>query len=149
METLFNPDTLKTIQARVDALSPSATRQWGKMTVTQMMEHTARALEMAAGKTPSKQALLGKLIGWTVKKRFLGPQPFPKNGPTAPEFIVKDDPAFDETKKRLQALLSEFHSLGERGCDGNVHKFFGPLTGAEWGITQYKHLDHHLRQFGG
>jgi hypothetical protein len=118
------------------------------MTVTQMMEHTARALEMAVGRTPSKQALFGRLISWTVKKRFLGPEPFPKNSPTAPDFIVKDDPAFDETRKRLHALLTEFHLLGERGCDGNIHKFFGPLTGAEWGITQHKHLDHHLRQFG-
>lgn len=148
METLFDPDTLKAVHARLEALSPSATRQWGKMTVTQMMEHTARALEMAVAKTPSKQALLGKLISWSVKKRFLGPEPFPKNNPTAPEFIVKDDPAFDETKRRLHALLVEFHSIGERGCDGNVHKFFGPLTGPEWGVTQYKHLDHHLRQFG-
>ena len=22
------------------------------------------------------------------------------------------------------------------------------MTGAEWGVTQYKHLDHHLGQFG-
>jgi hypothetical protein len=26
--------------------------------------------------------------------------------------------------------------------------FFGRMSGAEWGVTQYKHLDHHLRQFG-
>jgi hypothetical protein len=29
-----------------------------------------------------------------------------------------------------------------------VHGFFGPLSGAEWGVSQYKHVDHHLRQFG-
>jgi len=29
-----------------------------------------------------------------------------------------------------------------------VHAFFGSLTGAEWGVSTYKHLDHHLRQFG-
>jgi hypothetical protein len=44
--------------------------------------------------------------------------------------------------------MRELHSKGERGCDGNVHRFFGRLSGAEWGVTQYKHLDHHLRQFG-
>lgn len=148
MDTLFDPDTLNAIQRRLDALSPNAPRQWGKMTVTQMMEHTARALEMAAGKPPSKQAFIGKLISWLARKRFLGPEPFRKNSPTAPEFIVQSDPAFDATRARLRALLSEFHALGERGCDGNVHKFFGRLSGTEWGITQYKHLDHHLRQFG-
>ena len=32
--------------------------------------------------------------------------------------------------------------------DGNVHPFFGTLTGKQWGETQYKHVDHHFRQFG-
>jgi len=30
-----------------------------------------------------------------------------------------------------------------------VHSFLGRLSGEEWGIMMYKHLDHHLRQFGG
>ena len=34
------------------------------------------------------------------------------------------------------------------GLDGNVHPFFGRLSGKQWGETQYKHVDHHLRQFG-
>ena len=45
-------------------------------------------------------------------------------------------------------LLNEFHHLGERGCDGHVHGFFGKMSGHDWGVTQYKHMDHHLRQFG-
>jgi hypothetical protein len=28
------------------------------------------------------------------------------------------------------------------------HPFFGPMTAEEWGIISYKHLDHHLKQFG-
>jgi hypothetical protein len=49
---------------------------------------------------------------------------------------------------KVKTLVGELHGMGEKGCDGNVHRFFGRLTGAEWGVTQYKHLDHHLRQFG-
>jgi len=26
--------------------------------------------------------------------------------------------------------------------------FFGKLSGKEWGELMYKHIDHHLRQFG-
>jgi hypothetical protein len=58
------------------------------------------------------------------------------------------DPDFNSGKARLKAVLGELHVLGEKGCDGTVHAFFGPMTGEEWGITQYKHVDHHLRQFG-
>ena len=148
METLFDPAVYQAIVRRVESLLPGSERQWGKMTPAQMMEHTSRALDMATGRKPSKQVWLGKMIGWTVRKSFVGEKPFSKNGPTGPDFIVRDEPDFSGTKARLTAVLAEFHALGERGCDGNIHGFFGKMTGAEWGVTQYKHLDHHLRQFG-
>lgn len=119
------------------------------MTASQMLEHTARAVDMATGKMPRQQAMLGKMIGWIFKKDFLGEKPFPKSSPTAPDFIIADDPDFAASKVRLKSVLRELHDLGERGVDGHVHGFFGPLTGAQWGVTQYKHVDHHLRQFGG
>lgn len=148
MDSLFDPEVHRTLQRRLDALKPDAPRQWGKMTPAQMLEHTARALDMAAGKTASKQALLGKLIGWMFRAGFVGEKPFSKNSPTGPDFIVKDEPDFERTKARLKSLMTEFHALGEQGCDGNVHGFFGTLSGREWGVTQFKHVDHHLRQFG-
>ena len=148
MKTLFDPATHEEVVRRVESLQPSADRQWGKMTSAQMLEHTARALDMAIGKTPRQQALLGKLIGWIFRKEFVGEKPFRKNGPTGPDFIVKTEPDFGRTRDKVKTLLDEFHALGENGCDGNVHLFFGTMTGAEWGVTQYKHMDHHLRQFG-
>ena len=148
MDTLFDSVAHQDILRRVESLQAGSERQWGTMTVAQMLEHTARALEMAAGKKPSKQALLGKLIGWMFRKDFVGPKPFRRNGPTAPDFVVQGEPDFGRTRQRLKTLLGEFHGLGERGCEGNVHGFFGPMTGAEWGVTQHKHVDHHLRQFG-
>ena len=103
---------------------------------------------MAAGKKRTEQAMLGKLIGWIFFKDFVGEKPFGKNGPTGPEFIVHDEPDFQETQKKVGSLLNEFHAMGEKGCDGNIHGFFGKMTGKDWGVTQYKHMDHHLRQFG-
>ena len=148
MQTLFDAQTYQDIVRRVEALESDSARQWGKMTPAQALEHTSRALEMAIAKEPKPQAFLGKLLGWTFRKQFLGEQPFPKNSPTGPDFIVKHEPDFGATKVRILALLGEFHALGERGCDGHSHRFFGPLTGEQWGQTQFKHVDHHLRQFG-
>ena len=148
MKTLFDAVAYQDIVRRVDSLQPDSERQWGKMTVAQMLEHTARALEMAAGKRRSKQAFVGKAIGWIFRKDFVGEKPFGRNAPTGPDFIVQGEPEFRPTVDRVKVLLGEFHDLGEKGCDGNIHGFFGRMTGAEWGITQYKHMDHHLRQFG-
>lgn len=89
-----------------------------------------------------------KLIAWAIKPGFIGERPIPRNAPTGPTLIVKDDPDFEATRERLKDLIAEFHALGETGTEGNIHGFFGRLTGKQWGETQYKHVDHHLRQFG-
>jgi Protein of unknown function (DUF1569) len=147
MKSLFDPVVCKEIVQRVGSLQPDVTREWGKMSVSQMMEHSARGLEMACGLRKRDQVFLGRMIGWIFRKHFVGEKPFSKNGPTGPDFIVTDEPAFDAARERLLNLIHRFHALGEKGCNGNIHGFFGRMTGAEWGVTQYKHLDHHLRQF--
>ena len=148
MKSLFDPGVFEHAVNRVQALQPSAPRQWGKMTPAQMLEHTARVLEMACGKGPQKQIWPGKLFSWTFRRTFLGEKPFGKNAPTGRDFVIQDEPDFAAVKNRLLAVMQELQSQGEHGCDGHVHTFFGRLSGAQWGETQYKHLDHHLRQFG-
>ena len=148
MQTIFESATRDELLRRVDSIQPGAQRQWGKMSAAQMLEHTARALEVATGRKPSTQAFVGKAISWIFKKDFLGEKPFGKNSPTGPEFIVHDEPDLDAARERVKTLIRELSAAGEKACDGRVHGFFGPLTGAEWGVSQYKHVDHHLRQFG-
>jgi hypothetical protein len=119
LETLFAPVSYRDVLGRVESIQPHSQRQWGKMTAAQMLEHAARALEMAAGKKQSKQAFLGKLIGWIFWKDFVGPKPFQRNGPTGPDFVVQGEPDFGPTKERLKRLLGEFHALGEQGWRWN------------------------------
>lgn len=148
MKSIFEAETRDELIERIERLGPDAERQWGKMSPGQMMEHTARALEMATGRKPMEHKLIGKLIGWAFKGGFLSERPMPRNAPTGPTLRITDDPEFDATRERLKELISEFHTLGESGTEGNIHGFFGRLTGKQWGETQYKHVDHHLRQFG-
>ena len=148
MKTVFDEATRDELIDRVERLGPDAERQWGKMSAGQMMEHSARALEMAAGKKPVQQRFIGKAIGWIFKSGFLSDKAIPKSAPTGKSFIIHGEPEFEATRSRLKDLITEFHGLGESGTEGNIHGFFGPLTGKQWGETQYKHLDHHLRQFG-
>jgi hypothetical protein len=148
MKTVFDSATRDELLRRIDAVQPGSQRQWGKMSAAQMFEHTARTLEMPTGKRPPQRVFIGKLISWMFKKQFLGEKPFGKNSPTGADFIVHDEPALDAGREKVKSLLRELCAGGEKGCDGRVHAFFGPLTGAEWGVSTYKHVDHHLRQFG-
>ena len=149
MKSLFEKETCDELYLRLGSLNSECKREWGKMTPCQAMEHTARVLEMATSdEQPIKQIFIGKAIGWIFKKSFLGEKPFAKNAPTGPDYVIKDEPDMEQTRERLKQLIAKFNGLGSDALEGNVHPFFGPLTGKQWGETQYKHVDHHLRQFG-
>jgi hypothetical protein len=148
MKTIFEKTAHDELLERLAKLEINSERQWGKMTPSQMMEHVARAIEMAISKEPKKQILPGKLFSRFFRKEYLGPDPFKRNRPTGPCLIVRDEPDFEPTRVRLLTLITKLHQSGESATNGNVHPFFGTLTGKQWGETQYKHVDHHLRQFG-
>lgn len=61
---------------------------------------------------------------------------------------VEDDRDLDVERRRLLKLIDSFAAGGPSGCTRHPHSFFGPLTPQEWAVLMYKHLDHHLRQFG-
>jgi hypothetical protein len=149
MQNLFEPATKKAILDRLGALTPGAARQWGKMTAAQMMAHCSRAMEAGTGDNPRKQALIGKIFGPFVKKAFLGEKPFGKNSPTDPTFIVPDARDFAKEKDHLTELIGRFCTAGPSQAGKHTHSFLGKITGDDWGVIMYKHLDHHLRQFGG
>lgn len=148
MKSLFVPADRESIVARINALGPDAMRQWGKMDSGQMLCHCSRAIETATGDRPMKQKLLGKLLMPFFRSTILGERPFAKNGPTDPTFIVSDPRDFAAERARLLELIRKFVGRGEAEAGKATHAFFGKMTGKEWGELMYKHIDHHLRQFG-
>ncbi len=149
MKTLFDEDVLKEIVNRICSISPVAERQWGKMDSAQMFAHCSATLSMAAGQNTIPRYVLGRLIGPLLKRSFVGERPFRKNGPTAKELVVADERDFASERAKLLDLVRAFSTGGEAHCTHEPHPFFGQLLPAEWGRVMYKHLDHHLRQFGG
>ena len=91
---------------------------------------------------------LGKLLARFVRSSLLSEKPFSKDGPTDPTFIVTGDRDFADEKRRLMTLVNRFNELGSEKASAQVHSFLGKLTGEEWAVMMYKHIDHHLRQFG-
>lgn len=148
MRTLYAPEALNEMVSRIEKLTPATAGQWGKMNVSQMMEHCSRALDLAAGKEKPPRMLLGYLLGSFMKSTYYNDKPWDKNTPTAKSFVVVDTPEFEKTKQRLLAVLNEFSKGGPEKCTTHPSPFFGHLTPEQHGMGQYKHLNHHLQQFG-
>ena len=148
MKTLYEKDTVDEVLSRVDKLQPALQRQWGKMDVAQMMAHCSGALDMASGKLNLPRMFIGRLIGPLVKPIYSNEKPFSKNNPTDKKLVVSDQRDFVREQIQLKERIVQFHQGGESKCTRHPHPFFGSLTAREWGRGMYKHLDHHLRQFG-
>jgi hypothetical protein len=148
MLNLFDSGDRDALVRRLSALQPTAPRQWGKMTVSQMLAHCAVALEVPCGDRVKKQTFVGRVLAPLVRPSVLGEKPFGRNAPTDPDYKIVDERDFERERARLAALVDRFCSRGPANADGVVHSFFGRLTADQWGRLMYKHLDHHLRQFG-
>ena len=148
MKNLFEKETVEEVIERLDGLEPEAQRQWGKMDVAQMLAHCASVLEMASGKINPPRMLIGRILGPFVKPIYTNEKPFSPNSPTDKKLMVRDSRDFSREKTHLKDCLREFQQGGEAKCTRHPHPFFGSLTPAEWSRGMYKHLDHHLRQFG-
>ncbi len=147
-DSLFTPAGLARLLARLDALRPDSARQWGKMDVAQMLAHCQQPLRVALGELQLKRSLVGRLFGRMAKRQLLGPKAWKPGMPTAPQFRIVDARRFADEHAALRALVERFGRGGPAGLCKDPHPFFGPLTADEWQALQWRHLDHHLRQFG-
>ena len=149
MKNLFEAATVAEVKERVARLRPDSERLWGKMNAAQALAHCAAGLEWAVGDTVPPRMLLGRIIGRMVKPMVLrNEEPLRRNSPTAKSLVVADERDLRKEQERLRGLIDRFAAAGPEGCTTHPHSFFGRLTPQEWSILMYKHLDHHLRQFG-
>ena len=147
MNDLLESDACRSILDRIQTLTPASRAAWGQMDVAQMLAHCQAPLQIAVGERTMKRGLIGRLFGGWARRSLMKPEPFGRNMPTAPSFKVEDPRDFEAERDRLVELIGKFSSRGAEGL-APEHPFFGPMTTAEWGALQWKHLDHHLRQFG-
>jgi hypothetical protein len=148
MKSLFNtPDNDELIE-RISLLHGNSTALWGKMSVSQMVTHAQQPLKVALGELKLKRGLIGFLFGRIAKKKLLAEGPFSKNLPTDKNFLVHTSPEFEKERNELTRLVKRFAQAGPQGLSREKHPFFGRLSETEWDVLQWKHLDHHLRQFG-
>lgn len=150
MQDIFDIKEAQNYIDRIQKLSPETPAKWGKMSVDQMLAHCNVTYEMIY--EPQKHKPTGGIAKFIlkmfVKPKVVGEKSYPKNSPTAPQFIINGIKDFEEEKKRLIGFIQKTQQLGREAFDDKESFSFGKLKSQEWNNMFVKHLNHHLEQFG-
>jgi hypothetical protein len=148
MNSIFNKAGNQTILDKLSRIKPDSKALWGKMTVEQMLVHCQKPFDVAEGNLKLKRNFVGFLFGKMFLKKILNNDEMQKNMPTDKVFIITSSPNFEIEKQKLAAFILDFGTIGHSKIKDLDHPFFGKMTPEQWGGLAYKHLYHHLTQFG-
>jgi len=146
MKSIWQEGSCRELSDRIGRLAWDRRGVWGKFTAPKMVCHLADSLKMAMGdlKVASKRLPIRYP---PLKQLIIYVAPFPKGAPTAPELLARAPDEWARDVEELQALLARAASA--RTTDTwPEHPAFGRLSTRAWGVLIYRHMDHHLRQFG-
>lgn len=149
MKTIFNKEVYQEIISRLDNLSPSSNAKWGKMNNTQMLKHCQKPIRLAFGEEEvEKPNFFMRLLMKIFKPILYNDKPWKQGLPTAREFVIRSTEDFKVEKSRLKDLVERLHESESYFEPSKSHPIFGEMKSWMWGKSAYKHLDHHLKQFG-
>lgn len=149
LPNIFTKPVADSIISRIENLKSNTTPQWGKMDVSQMLAHCNVTYSMAFDENYKKSSpFLRFILKNLAKKGIVNEVPLKKNSSTAPEMVIKTSKNFEEERAILISNLQKAVRVGEKFFDAKDHPGFGVMSIQEWNNFYYKHLDHHLSQFG-
>jgi hypothetical protein len=146
MKTTFDKITRDELISRINTLNEASKAQWGKMNIYQMIKHCTLWEEMILNKVHCKRSFAGRVVGKMVLRGFIKDEsPLKRNTPTSPELRANESSGDVAAEKKKWLALIEGHA--NYSIPYFVHPFFGKMTKEQVGYLDYKHIDHHLRQF--
>ncbi len=146
---IFDKNIADGVVARINKLSPASQPVWGKMTVGQMLAHCNVTYEMVyENKHKAPKGLMKLMLKLLVKGIVVSETPYKHNSRTAPAFLMTTEKEFNTEKNRLIGHITKTQAMGRSAFEGKESLSFGALSSTEWNNMFYKHLDHHLSQFG-
>ena len=144
MKSFWNESDRNAMLARIDSVTAASKPLWGKMSAEAMLAHLEQTLRMTTGELPTKSKKL-PIRYFPLKQLIIYLLPFPKGTPTAPELLVSNPAAVEETRRQLRQRMN---ALANFQGPFPEHPAFGQLTRNQTGVLIQRHFDHHLRQFG-
>lgn len=149
LPNIFTKQVTDELILRIGNLIPDTQPLWGKMNAAQMLAHCSVTYEMVYDNIhPKPNAFMKFILKTLIKNKVTGEAPYPHSSKTAPQFIMTGTKDFEKEKQRLISYLIKTQQLGENHFDNKISDSFGVLNKTEWNNMFYKHLDHHLKQFG-
>jgi hypothetical protein len=146
MKSIWQDETRRELSDRVGAVAWDRRAEWGKFSAPKMVCHLADSLKMAMGDLKVVRKRLP--IRYPPLKQFIiYVAPFPKSASTAPELLVRAPREWANDIADVQDLLARAGSARTTEA-WPEHPLFGKLSKRAWGVLIYRHMDHHLRQFG-
>lgn len=145
MALLHDSTVRENIEKRVRALTPQSRPAWGKMSVDQMLWHVNQAMGLSLG-TVTVGPGGPTMPAWLMRTLVIN-MPWPKGGPTHPDFVAKRQ--YDFAAER-ELALKNIAEITSKPIDYSwpVHPAFGKMSGRQVSTLTHKHLNHHLTQFG-
>jgi hypothetical protein len=145
-KSLSNARAREELLDRLERLTPDATARWGTMAPLQMLAHLADWMLMASGEIKTA-ARIHVLRLPPLKQLAIYWLPFPKGVPTSPELIGRAPSEWSVERGSVRERIESFEKLYSK-AQWPEHPVFGEMTPTAWGVFAYRHMDHHLRQFG-
>lgn len=149
MENIYNQKDYEAIILRLNLITPQSEKLWGRMEVNQMLVHLINQLDIALGKKSAKvqgQAILKTMLGRWIALYIVPWRKGKEKTPTEMDVfktrVIMTD--FESDKQLLFRRLKEF--IDAPGFA--PHPFFGKINNKDWGRLAWKHINHHLWQFG-
>jgi hypothetical protein len=147
-KSLYSPEVYRECLDRIEKLTPETRPRWGTMSAAQMLSHCAEIQEVSNGKELKNTPFPVKLFKGLVRNMVVNEKPYPKNSKTHPQYRQTAARDFETEKRRLLAALDQFVNMDQKQAEAIRHPLFGKMSPEEKGWSIYKHLDHHLTQFG-
>ena len=148
MKSVWNAQDHGALRDRVQRLTPESSAQWGRMNAPQMVAHLTDAIRMASGELPTAPKNMPLLRYPPMKQLVLYCLPFPKGAPTAPELLARKPGSGRWRSASFATSSTSSCAAGPLPRSRGRHPVFGRLSGKAWGTLVYRHMDHHLKQFG-
>lgn len=149
-QTLYmDREVAEAFKARLRTLTPESKRQFGKMTLPEMLAHLEQTFKVALGEVESKDEST-----WMMRN-IMGPLafhvlPWPKGSlKTADIMLVAPEGEVEELKQRLIVSIDRFVEVHENEPERTaISPLLGSLTMKQWALVHGRHVPHHLEQFG-
>ncbi len=149
LPNIFTDAVRDSLSERINSLTEYSKPQWGKMNASQMLAHLNVMFELALEQKHKRpNAFVRFMLQSFVKNKIINEVPYKKNSMTAPEMVIKHQPDFQKEKNKVLENLVSIGNQSGSFLAQKEHPSFGVLSGTEWSNLFYKHIDHHLRQFG-